>query len=126
MLSGVLKDTGIAAQQFQPQINEQRSDDELLVSRGVTYRAKNSVAVEVRLRNTGAESWQAAGATLVGPTGETLQGVRIGLAEPIPPQQTRQVFIEADAADGIPHGEVTLRLWGADGRAITLLKVTFP
>ncbi|HEX5753734.1 MAG TPA: DUF2381 family protein [Archangium sp.] len=126
-LAGALNHTGVPAQQFSAKmVREQRSDDGLWVLRGVTYRSDNSVGVKVDLMNTGAESWQAAGASLVGPTGETLEGVRIGLAEPISPQQMQPVFIEADAASGIPHGEVTLRLWGVDGRTTTLFKVTFP
>ncbi|HYO71297.1 MAG TPA: DUF2381 family protein [Archangium sp.] len=125
-LAGELGDTGVLAQQLRNLPAVQPSDDALYYSRVVTYHSKNSVAVEVELLNSGSTPWSVAGASLVSPTGERLAGVRIGQVGPIPPGGTQRVFIEADAADGIPLGEVTLRLWGEDGRAITIPKVTFP
>lgn len=125
-LSGALGHTGIPAQQLHPPLGVQHSDDALSMSRCVTYRSNNSVAVEVWLKNSGAEPWIAEGASLVSTTGERLEGVRIGQVGPIPPQEIQRVFVEADAASGVPRGEVTLRLWSADARSISIPKVTFP
>jgi uncharacterized protein (TIGR02268 family) len=124
--SGALGDKGIPAQQLYEPMSAQHSEDALWISRGVSYRSTNSVALEVGLLNSGAEPWSVAGASLVSTTGERLEGMRIGQAGPIPPQKTGRVFVEADAATGVPSGEVTLRLWSEDGRSITLPKVTFP
>ncbi|HYO66048.1 MAG TPA: DUF2381 family protein [Archangium sp.] len=125
LFSGALGDTGIPAQQLFQTIAEQRSDHALMITRAVSYGSKNSVAVEVLLLNSGTVPWSAIGASLVSATGERLE-VRIGQAGPIPPQESRRVFIEADTASGVPHGDLTLRLWGTDGREIILPKVTFP
>ena len=57
------------------------------MSRGVSYRSMNSVAVEVRLINSGTEPWSAEGASLVSTTGKRLEGVRVGQVGPIPPQE---------------------------------------
>ncbi|MFE8598728.1 DUF2381 family protein [Archangium violaceum] len=124
--SGDLGGTGISVQQLPLGQVEPHSDDALELTRVFTYRSKNSVAVEVTILNLGAEPWSAAEASLVSATGETLVGVRIGQVGPIPPGERRQVFIEADAAIGVPRGEVTLRLWSADARSISISKLTFP
>jgi uncharacterized protein (TIGR02268 family) len=122
-LSGALRHTGISAQQLKAAV--QNKDHALEISRGVSYSSNNSVAVEVLLFNSGTTPWSAVGASLVSSTGERLE-VRIGQVGPIPPQEARRVFIEADAAGGVVRGEVTLRLWGTDGREISLPQVTFP
>ncbi|MFY0570331.1 DUF2381 family protein [Archangium lansingense] len=124
--SSALGDRGIPTRQPRQSLDEQHSNDNLVFTRVVTYRSNNSVAVEVWLRNSGAEPWSVAGASLVNTTGERLEGVRIGQIAPLLPGKTTRVFVEADAANGVPHGEVTLRLWGADGRSITLPMVSFP
>ncbi|WPB82221.1 DUF2381 family protein [Archangium violaceum] len=124
--SSVLGEKGILARESIRLLDEQHSDDALFLNRVVTYRSNNSVALEVWLKNSGVEPWSVAGASLVNTTGERLEGVRFGQVGPIPPGETMRVFVEADAASGVPRGEVTLRLWSEDGRSITLPKVTFP
>ncbi|HYO65273.1 MAG TPA: DUF2381 family protein [Archangium sp.] len=124
--SSALGDTGITVWQPLKSMGEQHSDDALKLTRIVTYRSKDSVAVEVWLKNSGADPWSVAGASLVDTTGERLEGMRIGQDGPIPPGKTLRVFVEADAASGIPRGEVTLRLWSEEGRAITIPQVVFP
>ncbi|HYO64686.1 MAG TPA: DUF2381 family protein [Archangium sp.] len=124
--AGSLGNGGILARQLKQGPGELPLGDALSFSQGTTYRSKNSVAAEVWLENSGSEPWIVEGASLVSPTGEKLEGVRVGQEEIIAPQQTRRVFIEADAASGIPLGELTLRVWGADGRAISIPNVTFP
>jgi len=126
LLAGELGEGGIPARQLKVEPSEQHMGDALSFSRAVTYRSLHSVAAEVWVDNSGAEPWRAEGASLVSATGEELKGVRVGQAEPIEPHHVRRVFIEADAAPGVPHGEVTIRLWGADGRSLTIPKVTFP
>jgi uncharacterized protein (TIGR02268 family) len=123
-LSGALRDTGISRRELKDAV-AQNTDHALAVRRGVSYSSNNSVAVQVLLFNSGTTPWSAIGASLVSSTGERLE-VRIGQVGPIPPQEARRVFIEADAVDGVVRGEVTLRLWGTDGREISLPQVTFP
>ncbi|WPB80135.1 DUF2381 family protein [Archangium violaceum] len=126
LLDGALDDTGIAVREFKLRSDEQESDDALSTWRVVTYRSPKTVAGEVWLMNSGTTPWRVEGALLMSAAGEKLEGVRVGQTEPIPPQQSRRVFFEADAAGGVLRGEVMLRLWGSNGRTITIPKVPLP
>ncbi|HEX5754045.1 MAG TPA: DUF2381 family protein [Archangium sp.] len=127
LLAGALNDTGIPALELKLGPTQQESDDALSTWRVITYRSLKTVAGEVWLLNSGTTPWRVEGASLTSAAGEILlEGVRVGQAEPIPPQQSRRVFFEADAARGTLRGEVMLRLWGADGRTLTLPKVPLP
>ncbi|MCY1075324.1 DUF2381 family protein [Archangium lansingense] len=123
LLSGALGHRGIPTRQLRPGLDEQDPVEGLSFSLLVTYRSLLTVAAEVWVLNSGSEPWIPEGASLVSPTGDALEGVRVGQGEPIPPQQRQRVLLEAP---GAPSGEVTLRLWGADGRTLTIPKVTFP
>ncbi|MFE8596460.1 DUF2381 family protein [Archangium violaceum] len=126
LLAGSLDDTGIPVWELKVGLGEQESDDALYASRVITYRSLNTVAGEVWLMNSGTTPWRVEGASLMSADGEKLEGVRVGQTEPIPPQQSRRVFFEADAAGGVFRGEVMLRLWGSDGRTLTIPKVPLP
>ncbi|MFY0564957.1 DUF2381 family protein [Archangium lansingense] len=123
LLSGALGHQGIPARQLRPGLGEQDPVEGLSFTLLVTYRSLLTVAAEVWVLNSGSEPWIPEGASLVRPTGDALEGVRVRQGEPIPPQQLRRVLLEAP---GAPSGEVTLRLWGADGRTLTIPNVTFP
>jgi uncharacterized protein (TIGR02268 family) len=98
----------------------------LSMSRGTSYRANDSIAVEVWLLNSSAEPWTAVGASLVTAKGEKMDGVRLYQPEAIPPNGERSVFVEVPAAQGEPQGQVTLILWEAGPRTISLPNVTLP
>jgi uncharacterized protein (TIGR02268 family) len=93
---------------------------------GTSYRGGRSVAAQVFLLNTGSEPWSVAGAALVDARGEELQGVEVRQDEVILPNASKSVIVEADANEGQARGELTLKLWDASGRAITIPKVSFP
>jgi uncharacterized protein (TIGR02268 family) len=93
---------------------------------GTSYRADKSVAAEVLLMNSGAEPWTAAAASLVDSHGEEMKGVQLRQEEVIGPSQTKPVIVEVDATTEQARGELTLKLWDAGGRSITIPKVAFP
>jgi uncharacterized protein (TIGR02268 family) len=98
----------------------------LSMSNGTSYRANESVAVEVWVLNSSAEPWTAAGASLVTAKGEKMEGLKFYQPEAIPPNETRGVFIEVPAAPGEPQGPVTVNLWEAGPRSISIPSVMFP
>ncbi len=102
------------------------SDVGLSLSAGVIYRADKIVAAEVLLKNSDSEPWTVAGASLVDAHGEGMRGVEFLQEEPIPPDGTRAVIVEVDALREEARGEMTLKLWDAGGRTITIPNVTFP
>jgi uncharacterized protein (TIGR02268 family) len=93
---------------------------------GSSYRADNSVAAEVFLRNSGPEPWRVAGGSLVDARGVEMKGLKFRQDEAIPPGEAGPVIVEVDASFEQARGELTLTLWDAGGRTITLPKVTFP
>lgn len=93
---------------------------------GASYRGGRSVAVGVFLMNTGTAPWWVAGASLVDARGEELRGVEFRQEEVIPSNESKQVIVEADANETQAQGELTLKLWDAAGRTITIPEVTFP
>ncbi|HEX5748125.1 MAG TPA: DUF2381 family protein [Archangium sp.] len=123
--SGALGEDGIKAIPI-PVRAAQPGDGALLMTRGSSYRSEKTVAVAAWVMNAGTDSWLVAGASLVLATGEKLEGVTIAQPEAIAPGQTWRVFIEADVGPGAPSEEVTLQLWDAAGRTLSIPKVTFP
>ncbi|KFA89755.1 hypothetical protein Q664_33265 [Archangium violaceum Cb vi76] len=123
--SGALGEDGIKATPIAVRAG-QPGDGALLMTRGISYRSEKTVAVAAWVMNAGTDSWLVAGASLATATGEKLEGVTIAQPEAISPGQTWRVFVEADAGTGAPSEEVTLRLWDAAGRTLSIPKVTFP
>lgn len=117
---------GVRADSLEQGESGRHLDGDFLVKRVVTYRSRHSVAVEILLQNTGTEPWIAEGASLVTQTGEKLGEISIGQFGPIPPSEIQRVFVEANVALGKPRGEVTLRMWNAEARTLTLSNVSFP
>jgi uncharacterized protein (TIGR02268 family) len=93
---------------------------------GTSYRGGKGVAVAVYLQNTGTAPWWVAGASLVDAQGKALQGVELRQEEALLPNESKQVMMEAEAKETQALGEMTLTLWDAGGRAITIPEVTFP
>jgi uncharacterized protein (TIGR02268 family) len=102
------------------------SDDDLTMMRGIRYRAEKSVAAKLWLMNHGTEPWSATGASIVTAKGEKLKGIALVQAEAIAPHEVRPVFVEADATLQEARGDVTINLWDASARAISISKVAFP
>ncbi|REG27294.1 uncharacterized protein (TIGR02268 family) [Archangium gephyra] len=98
----------------------------LSMSRGTSYRANDSVAVELWLLNSSAEPWTAEGASLVTAKGEKLERIRIYQPEAIPPNEMRRVFIEVPATRKELQGQVTLNLWEAGPRTLSIPELMFP
>lgn len=93
---------------------------------GNSYRAEKSVAAEVFLRNSGPEPWSVAGGSLVDARGVEMKGMKFRQDEVIAPDEVKPVIVEVAASLVQARGELTLTLWDAAGRTITLPKVTFP
>lgn len=102
------------------------SDGGLSLVTGASYRAELSMAVDVTLKNSGSEPWIAVGASLVDARGEEMQGVKFQQEDVIAPNEVRSVIVEVAITAAQARGELTLRLWDAAGRAITIPEVTFP
>jgi uncharacterized protein (TIGR02268 family) len=123
-LSGALGPSGIKAREIPPQKGSTVGG--FSMTKGTSYRATESVALEVWLLNSSAEPWTTEGASLVTAQGEKMEGAKLYQPEPIPPNETRRVFIEVPAAPGEPRGPVTLNLWEAGPRSISIPSVMFP
>jgi uncharacterized protein (TIGR02268 family) len=123
-LSGVLRPAGIQVRELRPQ--KESTAGGFSMTKGTSYRATESVALEVWLLNSSAEPWTAVGAFLVTAQGEKMEGAKLYQPEAIPPNEARRVFIEFPAAPGEPRGPVTLNLWGAGPRSISIPSVMFP
>jgi uncharacterized protein (TIGR02268 family) len=93
---------------------------------GNSYRADGGVAAEVFLRNSGPEPWRVVGGSLVDARGVEMKGMKFRQDEVIAPDEVKPVIVEVDAFHEQARGELTLTLWDAGGRTITLPKVTFP
>ena len=104
----------------------QRSGEPLTVWKATGYRARDTVALEMWVRNVSARPWTAAGAVLVGEDGTRLKVRRVWPLEPLlPGPEWRRVVVEAEASEA--RGRFTLLLW-QDGEppSVSLEGVTFP
>ncbi len=123
IISGAMGAAGVAAQ---PLLDlAERAGREISANRGVCYRSATNVAVAVWLRNSGAEPWTVAGASLT-LDGEPMKGV-VWHGETIGAGKTGLVVVEVNGAeDALLRGEATLSLWEAGPRALHIPQVTFP
>ncbi|WNG59784.1 DUF2381 family protein [Archangium gephyra] len=122
-VSGVLDPTGIHTRELQRELPVAGG---VAMWKGSSYRSNDSVAVELWLLNSSAEPWTAVGAFLVTTEGEKVEKVRLYQPEAIPPNETRKIFVEFPAGRGDLQGQVTLNLWEAGPRTISIPKVMFP
>jgi uncharacterized protein (TIGR02268 family) len=121
--SAVLGVKGVQAQPFPPKLTGY-SESDLTVESGTNYRSDTSVAVRVKMQNSGEEPWTVEEAALT-VDGEPLKGL-IWVAESIPPNDARQVVVEVDARREELRGGATLILRGKDSRVINISGITFP
>jgi uncharacterized protein (TIGR02268 family) len=122
--SNSMDKTGIRAEEF---IQERTGymDGPLTVTRGVSYRSNNRVAVEVRLLNSSDEAWTVSAASLVDAQGNSFEGIEFWQdGGAIPPHEIRLIVVEATARK--VQGKVTLVLRDAGSRAITIPEVALP
>lgn len=122
---------GIAARNISTSTT-QRPGEALTSPAAYSYHSVslNQVAVELKVRNTSPLPWTAAGVEgteLVSPEGVRLRIIRVMQPAPIPPGESRQLVIVAEASVEQAQGTFLLRLGEARGpRTLTLRGVTFP
>jgi len=127
LATGQLDSTGITTRPlYQNQDFTQRPGEPLKVWKATGYRARDTVALEMKVSNVSARPWTAAGAVLVGEDGVRWKVLRVWPLEPLPPGPERwRVVVEAEAPEA--RGRFTLLLW-QDGEppSVSLEGVTFP
>lgn len=116
---------GVLAQELTLKVSEP-PESGLSWESGSSYRTEKRVAAEVFLRNSGPEPWRVAGGSLVDVRGVEMKRLKFRQDEVIAPDQLKPVIVEVDASFEQARGELTLTLWDAAGRGITLPRVTFP
>lgn len=119
--SGLLPDGGILAWAFQ---GIAASAGGLTTARGVSFRGKDWVLLDVRIANQSAQPWTPRVATLTGKEGAPVT-VRLLTAatEEIPPGEFRHVWVETDAPPASAGVLFTLEVRGADGRVLRVENV---
>ncbi|PTL84135.1 DUF2381 family protein [Vitiosangium sp. GDMCC 1.1324] len=117
---------GVRAQEISESIH-QRPGETLQVFRANSYHAKERVAVELNVGNTGTAPWTVEWAELVGRNGKRLRIISVWPLKPIPPGEPLRLVVEAEATEEQARDTFILKLWEANGpRTITLRGVTFP
>ncbi|HYO67334.1 MAG TPA: DUF2381 family protein [Archangium sp.] len=110
----------------------QRPGETLQIQEAHSYRAEKlgTVAVELRLRNTGTRPWTAEGleaAELVSTEGVRLRVVRVSQSGPLGPGEQAWLVVEAKAPVEQTRGSFLLKLGEAGGaRPLTVRGVKFP
>lgn len=111
----------------------QRPGETLQVQQGWSYRAQknNTVAVELRVTNTGQEPWTARGVDGVElvslESGERLRIVRVRQSNPFLPGKDGSLVVEAEATEAQSQSTFILKLDESGGqRPLTVRHVTFP
>lgn len=104
-----------------------RKGSALEAQKVVSYRARNRVAVELKLELlVRGQPWVAEGARLVDAQGGEVRLLPLW-QEATPGEDWQHVIVEAEAKSHEAHGPYTLKLWEAGGkRGITLEGVVFP
>ncbi|MFY0528884.1 DUF2381 family protein [Archangium gephyra] len=94
--------------------------------KATSYRARDTVALDMKVRNVSSRPWTAAGAVLVGEDGVRRKVLRVWPLAPLPPgAKWRRMVVEAEAPEA--GGRFTLLLW-QDGEppSVSLEGVMFP
>ncbi|WP_375768004.1 DUF2381 family protein [Archangium gephyra] len=127
LATGQLDATGITTRELVPGRDfTQRPGEPLKVWKATSYRARDTVALEMEVSNVSTQPWTAAGAVLVGEDGTRRKVLRVWPLEPIAPgAKSQRVVVEAEAPEA--QGRFTLLLW-QDGEppSVSLEGVTFP
>jgi uncharacterized protein (TIGR02268 family) len=126
LATGQLDATGVTTHVLVPHKDfTQRPGEPLKVWMATGYRARDTVALDMVVRNVSARTWTVAGAVLVGEDGVRHKVLRVWPLEPLlPGPEWRRVVVEAEAPEA--RGRFTLLLW-QDGEppSVSLEGVTF-
>jgi uncharacterized protein (TIGR02268 family) len=100
----------------------------LTVTRVALHRSLSRFVVEVHVMNTDPEkSWMAAGATLLGRSGEVLEPFWVLQHDALEPGDLGQVWVEVPVPSEGAIGPYTLEVWGSERtRAFTLKDLRLP
>lgn len=100
----------------------------LEVTKVTLYRSLSRLVVEVRVSNTDPEKpWMAAGATLLGQSGEVREPLHVLQLQPLDPGEFGQVWVEALAPPTGAIGPLTLEVWDSErARTFTLKGLRMP
>jgi len=133
MGSAWLERAGVVALKNLRMLLKERQDNSLRLDKATSYSytrtggtRPESVAVRLRLKNPGTESWTLAGASLVDSTGEEVELAR-WQPEPIPANGAGDVVVGIEGKDAQLSCPCILKLWESAGpHTVTLGNVTFP
>jgi uncharacterized protein (TIGR02268 family) len=100
----------------------------LAVTRVMLHRSLSRFVVEVHVTNTDPERpWMAAGATLLGRSGEVLEPFHVLQLQPLEPGEFGQVWVEAPVPSAGAIGPFTLEVWDSERtRTFTLKGLRMP
>jgi uncharacterized protein (TIGR02268 family) len=100
----------------------------LAVTTVTLYRSLSRFVVEVQVTNTDPERpWMAAGATLLGQSGEVLEPLHVLQLQPLDPGEFGQVWVEAIMPPTGAIGPFTLETWDSERtRSFTLKGLRMP
>lgn len=122
------KSEGVAGKQLTYDLT-QRPGETLRVSEAFSYRARERVAVELWVENTGTQPWTAEGLEAVEwvSEGARLRVLRVWQSRPMAPGDRALLVVEAEASPEQVRGTFLLELGEAGGaRTLTVRGVTFP
>lgn len=102
------------------------SDGSVSMFRGDAYRVRDGIALRIWLHNDSSEPWSVAGVALTNAYGLERKGVQWTQHQGVAPDEVDFVVVEADAGETEALEPMSLRLWDAGGRSITISEVMFP
>jgi len=129
--AGLMDENGVQFLDLSDKISKPKGNA-LQARQTVSYRStgpetRGRVAVHTQLVNPGAKPWTVAGAALLGPEGEELKPLPLWHTGPIHLGKAEgRVVVEFEATSKQARGTYTLKLWDAEGRTVTIGRVTFP
>ncbi len=107
-----------------PHENSWQSDGGLELQRASTYRAEQTVAVQVWIKNLSSDTWMATGAALVDAEGQALSGIHFFQPAAFAANGFGVVVVETERTEGLRE-PLMLKLWGGP-RAITVPDIFLP
>jgi uncharacterized protein (TIGR02268 family) len=125
LVSGEMDAEGIRARRISVKSGPS-SKSLLFMVEGHIYRSSQHVVVAVMLRNASSEPWTADGALLVDKHGKNWKAIRIWASSALLPDSSQLVVLEVRARGQELQGDVTVKLWGAESRGISIHDVPVP
>ena len=104
------------------------SAEGLTVPKAVLHRSRARFVVQLQVANTGTgKPWMAAGALLLGPSGERLEPLWVLPHDALEEGELGQVWVEFTVPSTGPIGPFTLQVWDSERtRTLTLKGVRMP